>query len=87
MKRQDKQTENKASIFVPIHYTDHPLTHTPTYTLERKENTLSTAQNSKVKNSSSQECGKRENHCTSLKLERKIQAKKVAEEREAGWEV
>ena len=51
------------------------------------KNTHPTVQSLKVKNSSCQECGKRENHCIPLKLRSKTQAKKVAVKREEGQEI
>ena len=53
----------------------------PKHTEKRKTRTLQ-EHDSKVKNSSYQECGKRKNHCTSLKLRSKNQNMKVVVERE-----
>ena len=57
----------------------HPPPHT--HTRMKGKNTHSTAQNSKVKNTVCEECGKQENLCTPVKLESKIKRKKEAVER------
>ena len=73
--------QNCTHYFLKTFIKDRNYSHTYTYTRKWRKTRTNTVQISKVKNFSCEECGKRENHCTPLKLESKIQAKKVAIER------